>query len=305
MSTHLVFPEANPVRIIRTNFTGLNYSDPDNLLFHQFSFPNTRSFTQPFEQKDPLFFQFESSFDINIIRLHKWGGLQIQIDDAQEDSVLYEDSVAVESEDSGSFEFEGSTGSSTEIIKIESGFNVYQAFYDLLNVPPGIYVLLGEGSMDSGSATYRVESELIEVRQTWKNSTLFKYFSNEPNFGIDWRSGVTMQFRILADFVKPANETEFDNIIAASSLVTKLTDVTAKRRMFELWEKTPSWMIDKVNHILGQDFISIDDAEVTGADRLVPEYEGFGTLVAQPSTVINLKRSDLSNRHDSGTRTLF
>jgi len=305
MSTRLTFPEANPVRIIRTNFTGLNYRDPDNLLFHQFSFPNTRSFTQPFEQSDTLFFQFESSFDINIIRLHKWGGLQIEIDDAQEDPILFEDSVAVESEDAGPFEFEGSTGSSTEIIKIESGFNVYQGRYVLSSVPPGIYVLLGEGSMNSGSETYRVESELIEVRQKWENSTLFEYFSNEPNFGIDWRSGVTMQFRILAEFAKPANETEFDNIIAASSLVTKLTDVTAKRRMFDLWEKTPSWMIEKVNHILGQDFISVDGAEVVGADRLVPEYEGFGVHVAQPSTVINLKRSDFSNRHDSGTRTLF
>lgn len=304
MSTRLVFPEANPVRIIRTNFTGLNYKDPDNLLFHEFSFPNTRSFTQPFEQNDTLFFQFESSFDINIIRLHKWGGAQIRIDDAEGDSVLFEDGTAVESEDDGPFEFEGSTGSSTEIIKVESGFTVYEGRYPL-NIPPGIYVLLGEGSMNSGPETYRVESELIEVRQTWENSRLFKYFNNEPAFGIDWRSGVTMEFRVLADFIKTANETEFDNIIAASSLVTKLTDVTTKRRLFELWEKTPAWMIDKINLILGHDFVSIDDAEVTGADRLVFESEGFGVTVSQPSTVINLKRSDFSNRHDSGTRTLF
>jgi len=304
MSDHLIFPKANPVRIVRTEFAGLNYRDPDNLLFHEWSQPHARTYCQPFEQKDILQIQFESSFDNNFIRLVRCPGGLVQIDDSDGDEVLFEDSVAAESEDSGAFLFEGVAGSATETIKVESGYSVLEGYYPLA-IPEGKYKLIGYGNMDSGAETYKIESEIIEVRKRWKNSVKFQYYSNEPGFGIDYRSGVTMQFRVLADFMKDADETEFENIVAASSMITKLTDVTLERRLFELWELTPSWMIKKINLILGHDYVTIDDVEVTGGERLAAEFNAFGHAWGQPSTVINLKNSNLKNRHDTGSRTLY
>ncbi len=304
MSDHLIFPKANPVRVIRTEFDGLNYNNPDNLLFHEWSQPHSRSYCQPFEQKDTIYVQFESSFDNNFLRLVDHASGNVFIDDESEDPVLFEDGTAVESEDSGSFEFEGADGASTTVQKVESGYKVFQGVFPL-TIQPGKYKLVGYGSMDSSSETYKVESELIEVRAEWKNSILFEYYNNEPAFGIDYRTGVVMEFRLLADFIKDADKSDFENITAASSVVTKLLDITIEIRKLEFYEAVPSWMIKIVNLILGHDSVEIDGVEVTGGERLKADFGGFGSAWDCPSTVVTLKNSDLTNRHDASTRILY
>ncbi len=304
MSTILRFSKANPVRIIRTAMVGLNYHDPDNLLFHEFSRPNVRSYCQPFEQKDTIHFQFDSSFDTNIIELVRCPTGEVVITDSDIDPVLFEDGVSPEYEDAGSIEFEGSDGSATEVIAIESGYEVLEGRY-ALTVSPGKYKLIGRGAMNDGSANYEVESEIIEIRERWKNTVLFKYYNNEPNFGIDYRSGVVMQFRLKADFMKPADEAEVENILSATSTFTKINDVTTERRTLELVELMPAWIIQKINLILGHDSVTIDEVDVVGDERLTHNYATFGAAWGNPSVVISLKESDFQNRHDSATRVLF
>jgi len=304
MSTILNFSSANPVRIIRTNMVGLNYNEKDNMLFHEYSKSHVRSWCQPWEQKDTIYLQFQSSFEINILELVNCITGQVVITDNDVDPALYEDGTVIEYEDLEDADFEGSDGSATEVISIESTYDVYQGRYPL-QIPPGKYKFLGRGSMTDGSASYEVESEIIEVRERWYNSLLFTYYNNEPYAKIDYRSGVIMQFRIRASFIKPADESEIETIVSATSRMTKVNDVTLERREFELYEQVPDWVIRKINLILGHDYITLEDVEVVGIEKLPHGYDGYGTSWGKPSTVIAIKESDLQNRHDSGTRILF
>ena len=304
MSDILRFHKSNPVRIVRTAFSGRNPKDPDDLLFYQFAKPYIRSYCQPFEQSDTIYVQYDSSFDVNILELVRCRTNEVEIQDETADTITYEDDDVLLSEDGSQFTYEGAENSATEVINIESGFNKLEGIFPL-NIEPGKYKLIGKGYMNDGSADYEAESELIEVRESWSNSVLFKYYNNEPTDEIDFRTGVTMQFRVLGDFTKPADEYESDVIVSATNVRKKINDVESERMLFELYEKTPSWMIQKINKILGHDVVTIDGVGVVASERLPHNYDGYGVLWGQPSAVISLDSGGLINRHDSGSRVLF
>ena len=304
MSSILNFSKANSVRIVRTAFDGLNYHDPDNLLFHQFSKPHVRTWAQPFQQNDLLYFQFESSFDDNTIELINYQTGEVVIQDLAGDPLEYEDGVEAEYEDGTSITFEGSSTSATEVVNIQSSYNVVEGYYQL-TVPEGVYFLKGSGSMNDGSGSYAVESELIEVRQVWKNSVKFKYYSYEPNFGIDWRTQAVFEFRVLGDFMKISDQNTVENALDANTDWTKIRDFTTLGRILELYEQVPAWYAQKINMILSMDYVTIDDVRVISTESPSFDYENQGMSWVKPSWVLNLAENDYINRHDSSVRQVF
>ncbi len=305
MSTVLSFSKANPVRIVRKEFSGRNANNPDDRLFHEYAKPYSRNFAQPWEQTDTIDVIWNSSFDVNILELVKYGTGEVVIADSFEDPTEYEDGTLVSYEDGENVEFEGAANRASSVINDMTTYKVIHTRFPL-SLPEGIYQIRGKGYMNDGSGSYRVESEILEVRPEIRNSVLFRYYNNEVAFGIDSRgSAVTFQFRLKADFTKPADSNEYENIVSANSNQSKLRDVTLEKRMLEFFEPVPSWVIQKVNLILAHDYVTIDDVEVKGADKIEHSYDGWGHHFAQPSVVIPLRSSDLDNRGDSGVRILF
>lgn len=304
MSTVLNFSKANPVRIIRTAFEGLNYHDSDNLLFHEFSKPYNRSWCQPFQQNDIVYFQFESSFDNNTIELVNYKTGEVVVTDSGEDPVEYEDGVDALFEDGTTIEYQGSVGSSTEVINVQSTYNVLEGYY-ALTVPEGVYYFRGYGSNDSTSETYEIESELIEVRNVWKNSCKIKYYSFEPNFGIDWRSQAVFEFRLLGDFMKITDQNTVENVLDANTDWTKVRDFITQGRLLELYEQVPAWYAQKINMILSMDYVTIDDTRVISLESPSFEYQNQGMAWVQPSWALNLAENDYINRHDSSVRQTY
>lgn len=305
MSTILNFSKANPIRFVRTHFDGLNYREADNLLFKDWSGKHQNQWFQPFEQGDTIIFQFESSFDNNYIRLIDYQSKKVVIDDDASDFAEFEDGDEVDFEDGTDVEFEGDDGVQTNAIVAETGYDVFEGSYDLSTLPEGIYQFVGHGDMNVGSATYEVKSELIEIRRSWKNSRVIKYYNNEPAFGVDYRSNAVLTFRVLGSFIKPAHENEFDNQTSVLTTVTKIRDFTIERRVLELYEQVPSWYIEKLNLILSHDYVTIDDLQVVGGEKMEYNLEGYADAMGKGVVVIPVKTSNFVNRHDSGTRTLF
>ena len=116
-----------------------------------------------------------------------------------------------------------------------------------------------------------------------------KYYSNEPNMGIEWRTGATFQFRVLGDFTKLINKGVTENILSANTSWLKVKDYTIQARMLDLYEQVPSWYAEKINLILSNDVVTIDDLEVVGSERVQFEYTNQALSYVKPSWIVDIK----------------
>lgn len=170
---HLVFSRANPVRIVRTEMEGLNYRNPENRLFHEWSEPHSRTWFQPWENQDTIYFQFESDFTEQIIQLQNYATKEIAIDHFAADSANFEDSQPVDFEDSQPVGFESSESATISRISSETTYSNYECVFPLADVASGIYRFICYFyNVNTGERAF-AESELIEVNKLWKQSIGF------------------------------------------------------------------------------------------------------------------------------------
>lgn len=301
MSNILLFPKANPIRFVITEWENRLPNDLDYKFWSEVSYG---SWCQPFETGDTISFQFWSSFGINSTKLYDVFGNLI-VDDEFIELVEFE-GVVEDVEYEGiveDVEFEGSEDTLTVPIVDNGTYTIYQVSLPLIDVPEGKYYFEVTGTQDAKDYTAR--SEIIEVKEEHCNTSLFSYYNFEPAFDIDYRSGVTMQIRMPAYFNAITDENEFDNYVSSIQEIIKVTDETIERRSLEFWENVPLWFIQKVNLALAHDYNDIDGLRVVGGDKLPFAKVGIKSLFAQPSTEIQFQENNLINRHDSDERILF
>ena len=308
MSGTLRFPLANPIRIAILEMTGINRADIDFNLWYEKSHPAIQdSFCQRYQTSDTIYFQFHTSFANNFVELVRVRDKFIVKSDETEAEMLFEDGENMLFEDDSQMLFEGDDDTYADTVYTESGIDTYEAVVELTGLEPGKYYIQIRGNHTDGE-TYFARSEMIDVQVTHRDTVLITYYNNEAAFDLDYRSSTfNPTIRIYADYIKPIQDNDFDNITSANSFITKVTDNTLTGRQLETLETMPGWIYEKLNLILAHDNIDIDGKTVVGGEKFSLEYEVDGKAwLDWPQRVpIFFAQSTAQNRYDTGTRAAY
>lgn len=306
MSSIIRFPEANPIRIVLTQFEGTNFNNRDNKLFNKWSMPyNIETFAQPFLKADSLSFQFHSSFESNIVNVIRYRDGAVVIDDVLTDGADFEDGEEITFEDGEEMTFEGSGASINVVVKDNGTYKTREATIQLSELTANEKYYVRVSGVHTNGKTFSARSELIEVKTSFCNTILLEYYNFEPAFDIDYRSGVVFQIRLPAFFDDSANDNDFDNFINSIQTVTKVTDSTIRKRILQFYDLIPVWLAEKVNIILAHDYLTIEDLRVVSDKKMLVKTIGISKLWCQPDADLSIQTNDLINRHDSNARVLF
>jgi hypothetical protein len=303
MSTTLNFPKSNPIRMVIREWVNRNPKNVDHLFFKEVSLPSRDIYFQPWQQNDPIYFHFDSSFDENTVVLKVYRDGTEEIGDQISDPIQWRDGTLAYWRDNDLKEWVGATGNST-IISDEGTYKKREVQLFLNEVPEGKYYLEASGSHSDGR-TYLAQSEPIEVKADHENSTKLMYWNAEPLGGIDFRSGVVMTMRVKGKFAAEVGVNENESVRNALREAFNIYSATDEAR--ELVMLTcPIWQVDKVNRIADHDFVSIDDIQVVFDERIEMIPQSKEQLwVRVPRVVVPLQDASQVNRHYSTERILY
>jgi len=273
MSSVLIFPNSNPLRIVTEQFDGLNTLDPQQKLFKYWSIPYFDSFFQPFLPTDLLTVQWSSSFDtINRVKIKNYLN--------NSDVATYNPAFSID----------------------RGAFKIYEQALDI-SALSGKYYIEVTGT-DSDTKTYAARSEPFEVRGSFCRTSILEYYNTEPFDGIDYRTGVVFRLRIPAVFLEDAETNEEEAFTDSGYNRIKIEDTTFEARKLNWTREVPSWLIKKVTRVLMHEYCTINGVAVSSAEKFAPEFR-FMDYWAKPLLVIPLFNNGIPNIELAGERVLL
>lgn len=261
MSDILRFSNANPVRMVITDWKNRNVNNREDKLFTEWSLPGFDSFYQPFLNTDVITIQFDASFDnVHTIRLRNY----------------YTD-VIVGAPSSG-FSVEIDDRTTYKVEEFESILTGLDGLY--------YYEIVGD---DTDTEEYTARSEPISIRPSHCNTVLIKYSNDDAAFGIDYEnSTVEFELRVPAFFSRTADETETELFKDSGGNTSIVSSKGTRVRVLKANTLIPQWLIEKVNLALLHDNVEIDGIAVSADQQWPYEVISDRKLWAEPEAPIIL-----------------
>jgi hypothetical protein len=269
MSAILKFTNANPARIVITDWINRNANSREHKMFTEWSLPAFDSFFQPFLNTDILTVHFDSSFDLtNVVTLKNY----------------YTDATI-------------NTGAAVEIDD-RTTYKVWEKAISIIGLD-GLYYIEVTGT-DADTETYIARSEPLHISGTQCNTVLLEYSNNDTAFGVDYENSlVEFDLRVPALFNRTADKTKAETFKDSGGNMSLVSAIGTSARVLKATKLLPQWLIEKVNIALLHDTVTIDDEAVSADQQWPYEVISDRKLWAEPEAEINLASgsSDYINSH--------
>ncbi|MEO9475871.1 MAG: BspA family leucine-rich repeat surface protein [Cyclobacteriaceae bacterium] len=273
MSTLYISP-SNPLRLIQ-------YYDNDGViadegrqeyrLFKDWGSPffDQPEYLKPYQNTDSLVLQIESDYESIV------GSIRKHLDDS-----IVTDSIA------------------PTTIETDASYHTFEP--DISSLDDDTYYFHITGT--DGDDEWRVRSEPFKLAALWPGTVLMSWYNNEPNFGVEYRTGLTFYSRLPGRFIKPADAYEavpYDNDALEISL---LSSSVLPGRELELF-RVAAWEVAVINRALAHDSVTIGGHAIASGNKLPLDLGDF-SFFASPKVRLGLKLGGHANTHDSGTRQI-
>lgn len=271
MSAILSFSNANPTRIVITDWISRNANDREYKFFNEFSLPGFDSFFQPFLNTDILTVQFDSSFDTtNVVTLKNY----------------YTDATI-------------NTGAAVEIDD-RTTYKVWEKAISITGLD-GLYYIEVTGT-DVDTETFTARSEPLSIKPTQCDTVKLEYYNDDTAFGIDYEnSTVKFDLRVPALFNRTSDTTDRELFKDSGGNSSLISAQGTRTRVLKAIELLPQWFIEKVNLALLHDNVEIDSVGVSSDQSWPYELISDKQLWAEPEANIILASGSSSyiNAHNN------
>lgn len=177
------------------------------------------------------------------------------------------------------------------------GQKIYEFTINWNNFAVGYYKVIIECT-DPEFGTYTAESEPVDLRTFFQNTSLVRYKNTENNYGIDYSTGIIHMLRVTSVLYEQTWPGKTVVQINSHDQMEKLADSVYRQLKFETFT-LPIYLHEKLAIAFSHDYFTVNGVKYQTDQRYQPAYI---RKIPVANGNINIQQVDFyqQNTHDTG-----